>query len=171
VTSGTGTVTRSTPTAASSLTAIAGAASPAPRDAGCPNINGTFYTPSDASGKLIAIQSDGIYSDQIFVQLCNTNYPSGAEYGNPGIYDILKMYVPSLEDCITACAYYNRQYQINQAKGVPRTGLCKSVAIVKAGRLRKALSLLILKISRPLIRMLICRRGRVLLPEERYWKK
>ncbi len=44
----------------------------------------------------------------------------------------MKLFAPSLEDCITVCAQYNARYQYKQDKGVKVAGgLCKSVTIVK----------------------------------------
>jgi hypothetical protein len=45
----------------------------------------------------------------------------------------MKMYQPSLEDCIAACASYNVDYNAN-AGGDP-TGLCRAVTVVKKGKL------------------------------------
>jgi hypothetical protein len=111
-----------------------GATSAAPTDGGCPNINGTTYKPLDAIGNPISI--GGGQRGQTFVQLCDTNYPSGLQYGNPGIHDILKVYMVSLQDCITACASYNLNYKNNLDANTGVTGgYCRSVAIVKAGEL------------------------------------
>jgi len=86
----------------------------------------------DASGKAIP---GGGAAAQSFVRLCETNWPSGPDYGNPGIHDILKLYLPSLEACITACASYNFNYEANRAKGIgsQEGGLCRAVSIVKSG--------------------------------------
>ncbi|GAB1310168.1 Putative membrane protein insertase [Madurella fahalii] len=123
----TGSTTSST--TSTSTRPAAAAVSPAPRDDGCPSINGTAYTPVDAGGNAMPLRTGG--AAQSFMRLCNTNYPSGRGFGNPDIHDILKMYLPSLEDCITACAAYNWQYQRNVEIGVPGGGLCRSVAIIK----------------------------------------
>lgn len=103
-----------------------GATSPAPTD-GCPNNNGTSFSPLDAEGKAIPLGAGA----QSFLRLCNTNWPGGATYGNPGVHDIMKVYVPSLEDCITACASYNINYQANADIGAAAGGLCRAVSIVK----------------------------------------
>lgn len=97
---------------------------------------------------------------QSFVRLCNTDFPSGEAYGNPGIHDILKLYMPTLEDCITTCAAYNVQYQTNSANGIPGGGLCRSVAIIKTGEcsFRDELVMAVLTYCS----------GRVLLLEERH---
>lgn len=86
----------------------------------------------DASGKAIPLQADG--AAQTFRRLCDVNWPSGAAYGNPQIYDIAKLYLPSLEACIAACATYNVKFQENLASGaVQQGGLCRAVSIVKTG--------------------------------------
>ncbi|KXX77421.1 hypothetical protein MMYC01_205014 [Madurella mycetomatis] len=119
--SGADTATSTRPEAAS--------VSPAPRDGGCPDINGTAYAPINAGGNAMPLRSGG--AAQSFVRLCSTDYPAGEAYGNPGIYDILKLYMPSLEDCIAACAAYNMQYQTNSDNGIPGGGLCRSVTVIK----------------------------------------
>ena len=75
---------------------------------------------------------------QSFVRICNRNYPGGAAYGNPYTLDIMKLYLPTLEACIDACAMYNIVFQQNKpqrpggADDVADWGLCRSVAIVKS---------------------------------------
>lgn len=77
---------------------------------------------------------------QSFVRICNRNYPGGG-YGNPDTLDIMKLYLPTLEACIDACATYNVVFQANRpqrpggADDVSDQGLCRSVAIVKSGEL------------------------------------
>lgn len=120
-----------TPTATTG--ARTGGPSPAPVDEGCPNINGTTYVPKDALGADIPLKTSGGTS-QSFVRLCRTDYPVGKEYGNGGIHDIFKVYLPSLEECIDACAMYNQRYQNKIDKGIPVVGgFCKTVTIVKKG--------------------------------------
>jgi len=66
------------------------------------------------------------------MQYCSTNWPSGADYGNPLVHDIMKLYLPTLEACIVACASYNENYQSNLARGISMDGgLCRAVSIVK----------------------------------------
>ncbi|KAK1993351.1 hypothetical protein LX36DRAFT_714654 [Colletotrichum falcatum] len=102
---------------------------PAPTDDGCPSINQTSYTPTDAAGDPVKV---GAASAQVFRQLCEVNYPSGAEYGNPDLYDILKVYVPTFRDCMNLCAAYNQAYNSNLASGnVASGGYCRSVAMIK----------------------------------------
>ncbi|GKT92013.1 hypothetical protein Ct61P_09863 [Colletotrichum tofieldiae] len=58
--------------------------------------------------------------------------PSGARYGNPELYDILKVYVPTFEECMALCASYNQGYSNNLANGnVASRGYCRSVAMIK----------------------------------------
>ena len=72
-----------------------------------------------------------------------TDFPAGKEYGNEGIHDILKLYLPSLKDCIAACAFYNQRYQNKMDKGIPVAGgICKSVTIVKKGMVSLSVSVL-----------------------------
>ncbi|KAK1963071.1 hypothetical protein LY78DRAFT_614936 [Colletotrichum sublineola] len=102
---------------------------PAPTDDGCPTINQTSYTPTDANGDSVRA---GSASPQTFRQLCEVNYPSGAEYGNPNLYDIVKVYVPTFRDCMDLCAAYNQGYSGNLALGnVASGGYCRSVAMIK----------------------------------------
>lgn len=79
------------------------------------------------------IESSG--PGQTFRRLCRTNWPSGQQYHNPGIHDIIKLYLPSLDDCITACAEYNVNFLSNKAhgNGVTAGGLCTAVTIIKTG--------------------------------------
>lgn len=65
--------------------------SPALTDAGCPNINDTSFSPLDAQGKAIPLRAGA--AAQSFLRFCDTNWPAGAEHGNPGIHDIMKVYL------------------------------------------------------------------------------
>jgi hypothetical protein len=47
----------------------------------------------------------------------------------------MRLWLPSLEACITACAEYNAAYQWNERAGVAAGGLCRSVAVIKEGEL------------------------------------
>ncbi len=81
---------------------------------------------------------------QSFLRFCDTNWPSGADYGNPGTLDLVKLYLPSLEACITACAEYNVNWESNLAKGVRiGGGLCRGVSIVKTGEFLASLLVLL----------------------------
>ncbi|KAL1844366.1 hypothetical protein VTJ49DRAFT_45 [Mycothermus thermophilus] len=112
---------------------VRGGASPAPTDDGCPDIDDSTYQPRDAFGNAAPLKALGGKAQQ-FVVRCDTNWPSGAKYGNPGIQDIMKLYLPSLEACIDACAVYNQKYEANLAEGFGETaaGLCRAVTVVKA---------------------------------------
>ncbi|KAL0929742.1 uncharacterized protein CTRU02_215385 [Colletotrichum truncatum] len=126
--SATATATSPVSTTASG-TATSSSIRPAPTDAGCPGINATAYAPTDGGGNLMRVKG-GHY--QAFQQICEVNYPSGAAYGNPQLYDILKTYVSSFEDCMTLCAAHNIQYADNLAsKRVSEGGWCRSVAMIK----------------------------------------
>jgi hypothetical protein len=100
---------------------------------GCPGVDLTLYTPLDALGNSIPVDTlDPKLPVQSFRQFCNTNWPSGAAYGNPGIHDIMKVYAPDLATCITLCAEYNEQYQTNLNNLIDVAGgFCKAVTIVK----------------------------------------
>ncbi|EGZ69900.1 hypothetical protein NEUTE2DRAFT_158494 [Neurospora tetrasperma FGSC 2509] len=132
------TTTSPTTTTGTQLTAFG--PSPAPSD-NCPSVNNTQYTPLDASGNsmTVAINPGGLTKVQSFVRICNRNYPAGAPHGNPDTLDIMKLYLPTLEACIDACATYNIVYQENRpqrpggAQDGTDMGLCRSVAIVKNG--------------------------------------
>jgi hypothetical protein len=72
--------------------------------------------------------------EQTFTQLYATAFATGPQGGNPGIHDIVKLHVPTLEDCITAYAMYNARYQYKMDKGVEMAGgVCTTVTIVKKG--------------------------------------
>ncbi|EGO57181.1 hypothetical protein NEUTE1DRAFT_45455 [Neurospora tetrasperma FGSC 2508] len=128
------TTTSPTTTTGTQLTAFG--PSPAPSD-NCPSVNNTQYTPLDASGNsmTVAINPGGLTKVQSFVRICNRNYPAGAPHGNPDTLDIMKLYLPTLEACIDACATYNIVYQENRpqrpggAQDGTDMGLCRSVAI------------------------------------------
>ncbi|KAF9876723.1 hypothetical protein CkaCkLH20_05569 [Colletotrichum karsti] len=116
-------------TATSATPRASGGVLPAPTDGGCPKINSTNFTPTDASGEAMGLSSG---AGQTFRQLCEVNYPSGAAYGNPGIYDILKAYVSTFDECMTLCAAHNQAYYLNLSNGnVGKGGFCRSVAMIK----------------------------------------
>jgi hypothetical protein len=76
---------------------------------------------------------------QQFLRLCDTNWPAGSKYGNPGVHDIIKLYLPSLEACIAACAEYNANRERNLGEGMGAVvggemGLCRAVSVVKSGK-------------------------------------
>lgn len=112
---------------ATSATIATGSASPSPTDGGCPSINGTTYTPLNSTGGPIATTTEG--DAMSFVEVCDMNWPAGEGNGNAGVVDIMSLYLPSLEDCMTACAQYNVGHAAN---GGESTGYCGSVAILKA---------------------------------------
>jgi hypothetical protein len=70
---------------------------------------------------------------QTFRVYCNTNWPGGAAYGNPQLHDIMSLYVPTLKDCMAACAAYNIGYVRSQGFGISVSGgMCRAVALVLA---------------------------------------
>ncbi|GKT41663.1 uncharacterized protein ColSpa_01844 [Colletotrichum spaethianum] len=122
------TSSQSTATSSTSRSVPTGVRS-APTDDGCPNINQTTYTPTNGNGNSMKVGSG---SAQSFQQLCEVNYPSGAAYGNPELYDIFKVYVPTFRECMDLCAAYNQEYNNNLAQGnVASGGYCRSVAMIK----------------------------------------
>lgn len=108
-----------------------------PKDGGCDDrnkkINGTTYTPlekvNDGTGAMAGITLQGQASPQTFQQLCDTD---------PGIHDLLSFFAATFEDCMLACALYNRQFQQNEieTKGHSDPGggwYCTGVSIMKTG--------------------------------------
>ena len=89
-----------------------------------PSANGTHLTANDASG--VGNTLSGIAHS--FVLLCNTNYPAGSAFGNPGVKDLLRVYPnpPDMNGCIDACAQYNVGASV-----VAGGAACKAVAIVR----------------------------------------
>ena len=67
------------------------------------SFNGTSLLPVDGSGNPVQV----ITLDQTFQVLCNTNFPGGSAYGNPGVHDIMKMYQQDTIRCVAVCAEYN----------------------------------------------------------------
>ncbi len=68
---------------------------------------------------------------QSFTVLCDTNWPAGEGNGNPDVRDIMSLYLPSLQDCMAACAEFNVGHK---AGGGANDGYCRSVAILKSGK-------------------------------------
>ncbi|KAF7919851.1 hypothetical protein BELL_0257g00150 [Botrytis elliptica] len=89
--------------------------------------NDSLVQPLSSEGS--AVNLSGI--PQTFRVACYTNYPSGAQYGNPGIHDIMKIYMPDLIQCMMACAEYNAGYSTNLQGGIDvGGGLCRAVSMV-----------------------------------------
>lgn len=128
---GTSTISTSSESSTKTTSSASRATSAAPTDGGCPDINGSAFTPRDAAGNTIPLSAGE--PAQSFLRYCSTNWPAGAKFGNPDVRDLMKVYQPSLEDCIAACASYNVNYKAN-AGGDP-TGLCRAVTVVKKGKL------------------------------------
>ncbi len=137
-----GTPTATIPTAAS------GSPSPAPIDGGCPRINGTKYVPHNSTGGSMTIPGAG--AAQSFAVLCDTNWPAGEGNGNPGVRDIMSLYLPSLQDCMAACAEYNLGYQAG-AGTASSGGFCRSVAILKSGKSKSDTCMLPILLFRSLL--------------------
>ncbi|KAI1417259.1 hypothetical protein F5Y13DRAFT_152362 [Hypoxylon sp. FL1857] len=107
--------------------ATAASSGPIPSDSGCPLINGQTYTPYAVDGKPIALQQ-GLEGQQ-FRQQCYTNYVSSP---TTQTHDILRIYMPTLENCMMACAEYNSAYHANLANNTGvGGGYCVAVTIVK----------------------------------------
>ncbi|KAM0309648.1 hypothetical protein ACHAO8_008815 [Botrytis cinerea] len=89
--------------------------------------NDSLVQPLSSEGSAINLSGTA----QTFRVACYTNYPSGAQYGNPGIHDIMKIYMPDLNQCIMACAEYNAGYSTNLQGGIDvGGGLCRAVSMV-----------------------------------------
>ncbi|KAF5872133.1 uncharacterized protein Bfra_009163 [Botrytis fragariae] len=92
--------------------------------------NDSLVQPLSSEGS--AINLSGMA--QTFRVACYTNYPSGVQYGNPGIHDIMKIYMPDLTQCMMACAEYNAGYSTNLQSGIDvGGGLCRAVSMVIKG--------------------------------------
>ncbi|KAJ2990815.1 hypothetical protein NUW58_g2767 [Xylaria curta] len=112
--------------AAPSPTTSSTADSLVPTDGGCPGIHNLSYTPYSADGKPIPLETNR--DPQEFREQCWTNWVNTAS-----THDILRTYTPTLENCITVCAEYNKAYAANlkNNNGVGG-GPCVAVTIVKA---------------------------------------
>ncbi|KAI9648156.1 hypothetical protein NHQ30_002788 [Ciborinia camelliae] len=89
--------------------------------------NNSLIQPLSSEGSTITLSGTA----QKFRVACYTNYPSGAQYGNPNIHDIMKIYMPDLKRCIMACAKYNAGYATNLQAGIDvGGGLCRAVSMV-----------------------------------------
>ncbi|KAI2781308.1 hypothetical protein F4815DRAFT_467093 [Daldinia loculata] len=117
----------STSASPASATTTAPANGPLPSDGGCPLINGQRYTPYAVDGKPIPL-AQGLEGQQ-FRQQCYTNYVSS---GTSQTHDILRIFMPTLENCMMACAEYNSAYYANLGNGTGvGGGFCVAVTIVK----------------------------------------
>ncbi|KAI1206717.1 uncharacterized protein F4807DRAFT_463406 [Annulohypoxylon truncatum] len=117
------TPTSSQPAATTTVTSTG----PIPSDSGCPLINGQTYTPYAVDGSDFPLQSGK--EGQQFKQQCYTNYVSSAAAQT---HDILKIYMPTLENCIMACAAYNEAYASNLANNTGvGGGYCVAVTLNK----------------------------------------
>ncbi|KAK6956372.1 hypothetical protein Daesc_001649 [Daldinia eschscholtzii] len=117
----------STSTSPASATTTAPANGPLPSDGGCPLINGQTYTPYAVDGKPIPL-AQGLEAQQ-FRQQCYTNYVAS---GTSPTHNILRIFMPTLENCMMACAEYNSAYYANLANGTGvGGGYCVAVTIVK----------------------------------------
>ncbi|KAI5867864.1 hypothetical protein GGS23DRAFT_550429 [Durotheca rogersii] len=117
--------TSSSSPAASTPTATTGG--PVPVDGGCPAINGQNSTPYAVDGNPIPLEKGG--SPQEFRMQCATNYVASAAART---HNILRIFMPTLENCIMACAEYNSAYRagLNAGAGVGG-GYCVAVTIEK----------------------------------------
>ncbi|KAI1378994.1 hypothetical protein F4677DRAFT_355128 [Hypoxylon crocopeplum] len=122
------------PTAAASSSSPEGTPSPTaatsgplPSDSGCPLIEGQTSTPYAVDGKPIPLEQ-GLEGQQ-FRQHCYTNYVASAAAQT---HDILKIFMPTLENCMMTCAAYNQAYRagLNGNAGVGG-GYCVGVSIEK----------------------------------------
>ncbi|KAI1488931.1 hypothetical protein F5X96DRAFT_43424 [Biscogniauxia mediterranea] len=114
-----------------SSSSSSGATVALPTDGGCPQISGQTYTPYAVDGQPIPLSSGegGSQAGQLFRQQCYTNWVSSAASGT---HDILRIYMPTLENCIMTCAEYNAAYRAGLASGAGvGGGYCVAVSIVK----------------------------------------
>ncbi|KAI0013827.1 hypothetical protein F4779DRAFT_294671 [Xylariaceae sp. FL0662B] len=120
------------PTSSPTPSPTAGLSSPLPSDGGCPAIEGQTYTPYAVDGKAIPLEAAGQGSGsagQLFRQQCYTNYVSSAAART---HDILRIFMPTLENCMMACAEYNAAYRAALAAGDGvGGGYCVAVSLVK----------------------------------------
>ncbi|KAI1764431.1 hypothetical protein GGR53DRAFT_466413 [Hypoxylon sp. FL1150] len=98
-----------------------------PSDSGCPQIDGTTYTPYAVDGKPFSFK--GGSSLQNFQQKCYTNFVSSTAAQT---HDILKIFMPTLENCMMTCAAYNAAYWANLNNNVAvGGGYCVGVTLEK----------------------------------------
>ncbi|KAL2257857.1 hypothetical protein VTK26DRAFT_9074 [Humicola hyalothermophila] len=114
------TTTESTPATTTSTSASASPTVPQR----CPSMNGTTSVALDSTGAEIRLPTAS--EGQSFVTLCNTNYP--ADGTNPHIRDILRVFRPTIGECIAACAEYNAG-NFDAATPLSDQELCRNVAI------------------------------------------
>lgn len=92
---------------------------------GSSSANGSIITATDTSGIPGALNR----TPHEFKLVCNTNYPAGANFGNPKLVDLMAVY-PSpqnMQGCVNACIQYNLGSAV--VAGSPS---CKAVAITKS---------------------------------------
>ncbi|KAI1504935.1 hypothetical protein F5X99DRAFT_370322 [Biscogniauxia marginata] len=98
-----------------------------PSDSGCPQIEGQTYTPYAVNGQPIPFE-DGLEGQQ-FRQQCYTNYVSAAATST---HDILRIFMPTLENCMMTCAEYNAGYRAGLKGGAGvGGGYCVAVSLDK----------------------------------------
>ncbi|KAI1779127.1 hypothetical protein F4818DRAFT_239962 [Hypoxylon cercidicola] len=120
---GTASPTSSAPNGASSTTANAAL----PSDGGCPQIEGQTYTPYAVDGNPIPLEQG--LEPQEFTQHCYTNFVSSTVEQT---HDILKIFMPTLENCMMTCASYNAAYRANLNANVGvGGGYCVGVTLEK----------------------------------------
>ncbi|OTA99469.1 hypothetical protein M426DRAFT_256372 [Hypoxylon sp. CI-4A] len=100
---------------------------PLPSDSGCPLIDGKTYTPYAVDGNSIPLQQGSV--PQEFRQQCYTNYVASSAAQT---HNILRIFMPTLENCMMTCAEYNSAYRSNLENGVDvGGGYCVAVTIEK----------------------------------------
>ncbi|KAI5925838.1 hypothetical protein F4810DRAFT_708350 [Camillea tinctor] len=116
-----------TTTTSSSPSSTSAAAVALPSDGGCPQIEGQTYTPYAVNGQPIPLENG--QGGQMFRQQCYTNWVSSA---TTHTHDILRIYMPTLENCMMTCAEYNSAYRAGLRSGAGvGGGYCVAVSIVK----------------------------------------
>ncbi|KAI0512929.1 hypothetical protein F5B22DRAFT_290042 [Xylaria bambusicola] len=118
------TTSSAVPTATPSPTSSSPTDSLVPTD-GCPGVNNQVYTPFSADGKPIPIRAG--QAPQKFQEQCWTNWAN-----TDSTHDILRTYTPTLENCLSVCAEYNKAYATNLRNNVGvGGGFCVAITIVK----------------------------------------
>ncbi|KAL7621388.1 hypothetical protein AAE478_008710 [Parahypoxylon ruwenzoriense] len=115
------------PTSSQVAAATVAANGPLPSDGGCPLIEGQRYTPYSVDGKAIPLEKG--QEGQQFRQQCYTNYVASTAART---HNILRIFMPTLENCMMACAEYNSAYRggLNGDAGVGG-GYCVAVTLEK----------------------------------------
>jgi hypothetical protein len=124
--------TATTANSTKSISTSSSSATPVPTSqfySGCPAVNGDTNTPLNAEASNSTYQINGtVLTYKIF---CNTNFADYRANINPDVRDMQILYnIPTLNDCITACASYN--YALSTIEAPPWQLLCSGVTYASA---------------------------------------